>query len=422
MNKIPPNQIRILRLLAVLGLGGILPHAPVHGSEQDALGVIPSGLLEPLDSPEPELRRRPSRPPPRSLLRRDRGTQQADPSATRLIQHHLSEAQAYDRAGRWRSALMEYQTLIRLEPDNASHWLRAALLSTMVNQYNLADHYFTELHEQLGTLHPNHSIAWVESLLHLQEFERASEILSSALIATPTNLRARYYELIINQRAGQDTEPQFWLLRSLAQQIQVMGWMGTGEANLRSWIGDDGLQDIVNTVFGDMSLSDLPEAYNALRDAWTELEREDWSSALPHLQTAQDVGATQPHIFLETARCLMRMGNDEAASQQVKNILEMHASPPELAYPAAYVLIGAQQYESAATILQTAIDAGLEVDRRIQIALAYALAGSDSMDEAWPMIASMAEAYPDEFPEWMERDEPHIRAIRTDPRFNELLP
>lgn len=424
MRFIISGRERTYGLLILLGIGGGCLSHPALADERDALGPIPPGVMDPLHVPEPPSRRRQPAVQPR--LSRPGHEAQSRPSPTvdpraREIQYHRAEAQAHDRAGRWRSALMEYQTLMRLEPENHSHLLRAAILGTLLDQHNLADRYFTELAEAVDDLDPTYSVAWVDALLHVGEFERARPLLKDALAASPSHLRGRYYEVILDRRAGRATPAEFWRVRTLADQIRVAGWILSGETALRSWIGDDGIQSILSITLGDLRSQNLQSAYDRMRDAWTELERSDWQAALTHLQAADQLGATHPHIRLEQARCQMRMGHSEIATDGVLDTLATHSHPPELAYPAAYILIGAEQYEKAAQILQTALDAGYESDTRIQMALAYALAGSGEMDLAWPLLEPMAEQYPSEFSQWMERDVPHIRAIRADPRFSDLM-
>ncbi len=410
--------------LAWIGFVYVCSCVLVQAADRDALGPIPPGIMDPLFSPTADEQQAPPTPrqqrPTRTIRQTEQPSNDSSGLRAREIQHHLAEAQTHDRAGRWRSALTEYQALIRLEPNNPSHRLRAAILATMVHQHNLADIYFTEIHEALGYLSPNHSLAWVEALLHLREFERADDVLHAALTTAPSHLRGRYYELILNQRHQRATAAEFWRDRNLAEQIRVAGWIINDETSLRTWLTEEGLRGLITTVLGDVSPANMRPVFDALRDAWTELERENWQDAITQLRTAQQRGASQPHITLEIARSFLNLDSHSTATLLTLSILEAHSHPPELAYPAAYILIGTEEYEQAAEILQAALDDGLEANQRIQMALAYALAGTGDTDKAWPIIAPMAEEFADDFRGWMERDAPHIRAIRADPRFSDL--
>lgn len=328
-------------------------------------------------------------------------------------------AELHYEEGCLESALEEYQRLMRLRPGYAPFVVRAALLATMLKQYNVADTYFEELDRSIS-LRADHLAAWGNVLIHLARYSDAENVLERALQMEADHATAHYQILMLHVVTGAEMNEHYWRYRTLPELVSVAGWLVDDAMDRRRIMDADQQRRLIRAVLGDVRARDVESVRRALRSAQLQLNSEAWEEAYALLGEARALGADRPFIKLEQIRSLVEQGGHVEAVQRADALMPTHDYPPAMQYGYGYILIKAGEYDRAAQVLE-ALSPEFAEQWRARMALAYAWAGAGRMDEAWPILAAMSERFPNRFPEWMEGDTPYLDAIRSDPRFPALL-
>lgn len=322
-------------------------------------------------------------------------------------------------ARRYKDALKSYKHLLRLRPGHLPYLERAAILAALAEQYPLAEAYLQEVLREKPA-HPNYLGIWAGVLIQLERYAEAKQAVERSLAVEPNHVVGRYYQAALRRAEGEgNTETTFWLNKRLPELVEIASLLASDRPVLERWLGKDVFAALVRDLLGEVQAEQLNEAHRLLREAQSQLARENWESAFTMLSESQSIGVDRPFIELEKARCALEAGSIDAAVARANAVMDESVEDPDMAYAYAYILLNAEVYQRTVALLRPHFQEEAE-DPHIDFAYACALAGIGRMDEAWPIWRTVADRHPELFAEWTSDEAPYLAPLKGDPRYAEL--
>jgi Tfp pilus assembly protein PilF len=317
----------------------------------------------------------------------------------------------------WRKALAEVNDGLALNPDNPGLLRLAAFISTILNDFYMANYYYQRYFE-INPKDLNVLTNWAGIKLRTFEFADADKLLDQALALDSRYVPARFYKTIIAIATDESRiDESEWRRLLLAHKKDMLGWISTDTENYRNILGPTGFDRLCDVVLGDGSAEEIEVIDSLLREYYA-LPPSDLDGRLAKLDELSQTALAGAAIDMERAVLFFRKGDADRALALAEDILQKHPSDAVILAHYGYMLLGRGEYSKAESVLRRSLADGNVYDAKLS--LASALIMMNRADEAWELVWQMVGEDPNRVLRWLQGSEPYIIRLSQDDRYSAL--
>jgi tetratricopeptide (TPR) repeat protein len=333
---------------------------------------------------------------------------------------HIQMAEKYIEKQEWDHARYQIEKALELVPDSLLVLRRAAAVSAIARQYQMAADYF----EQCLALNPDdvpYRVGYAGALIRLQRYDEAEEQLKQALEQQPEYLAGRFHRAALDVMAHNfEALEGNWDNLGYYEIGQVAGWLYADQDELKEMLSESGFIFLCDSLLGLGTYSHLQDITTGLNEADRAMEIRNWARAAKALEGISDAGLKSFYPGMRLAQCYSLMEDYDAAVKEMDRLRRLYPGEVAVWYNSGYVLMLAGRYKEAESVFRKAYDLDSSY-RDTRFAIACSLAAQDRMDDAWVILEELAEEHPENMRGWIEGDADYLMAIRADERFQALV-
>lgn len=321
---------------------------------------------------------------------------------------HLKLAKQYIKTEQWDKAMLEINDGLALQPKNPELLRIAAITSTMLKDFYMADHYY-ERYMEIDPDNVKYMVGWAGVLVRTFKLQKSKKLLDKAEEISPNYLPADFYQLILKvMQTDKPLNNANWKALFLSDKQTVINWIRADRDIYKGFLGPQGFNRICNLTIGEGAARNLDEIANKI----SEFRENENSSTLDELE---NLGVEGLAIPMERAILQFDKGEIEEAVAKTEKLVSKYPQEPYLLFNYGYMLNKAGRYNDARAILRQSLDK--QEGDATKFALANALVMAGEKREAWQLLQQIARSSPKKLGEWLSGNSKPLKRIRSDRRY-----